>query len=426
MNLNLKNLLSSQLNLNDESLQKMQLFINVRWFLASLIFLYAIISFLASTILVNFYFYWILLVLSAVVFNVATSLKLENLKEQKKKISEESLFIQTMFDFLLLGVAIYLVYFNQNHGIAKEVIKVELLFFPLVLALFLLNTRYSLFSFFLFLVYQLFFSSLSGAFFSDQFFSMFLTSSILCGSLLFVKNQLQAYERRLKAMTEQSLRAEHLKLVGALTSGFCHEMATPINAIKMNLERLHNKEEYLVESVEIGLSSVEKLEKSLKNLNEMNKNKIPLANESIELCELVTSLSRELATSHINLKSSEKEIWLYGNRSILTKVLFDLLLNGIEASSENGAVDVFLAKNEGIVEFKFMNGGKLFPDFVLQHFGEPFVTAKVNGNGLGLYNAYNYAFGVGGSLQISNHEGKAIVAMKLRDEQKEIIEREKL
>lgn len=397
--------------MTDATNHRLQLFYVFRWFYALVILIYALMSFLGHEMGMVNYFYWVLITVSVVIFNISTKMKMI----AEELVSEEYLLIQSMFDYLMLSAALYQVYFFD--GI--EAAKVEFFFFPLVLSLLLLNTRQAIISFVIFLIYQLLFALLAhGVSFliwkESRFFSMVLTSSILCSSLLFIKIKLSSYEKRLRQMTERSYRAEHLKLVGAMTAGFCHEMATPINSIKMNLERLKNKEEYLHESVEIGLESVLKIEKTLYSLNEINKNKLNQSNEVINIFPIIKTLVVELGKPRFEIISSEEDFFIESNSAIFTKVMFDLLLNAIEASSDNEKISIFLGKDNDYINLVIKNHGSLFPEFVLNHFGEPFVTAKLNGNGLGLFNAYNYAMGMEGELLISNEMNSAVVELKLK------------
>lgn len=395
----------------DAAVHRLYLFTIFRWFYALLFFLYALMSFLSTKMNLVNYFYWILIIASVAIFNISAKLK----SSVSDVVSEDFLLIQSMFDYLIISASLYLIFLFK--GI--ESVRVELFFFPLVISLLLLNIRQSLISFFIFILYQILFAILaqngSLFFWSDlKFFSMLLTSSILCSSLLFVKIKLMAYDKRLKQMTEKSFRAEHLKLVGAMTAGFCHEMATPVNTIKMNFERLKNKEEFLKESVEIGLSSVVQIEKSLRSLNEIHKNKFSHSVEKINIVPVFESLMQEFNSHKFQFEVTDEAYEIISNRSVFTKVIFDLLINALEASSESGLIEVGLSKKNNKVILEIRNEGTLFPDFVLKHFGEPFVTAKTNGNGLGLFNAYNYALSMEGQLKIFNENKKAVVSMEIK------------
>lgn len=407
--LNLKELLD--FDKVSETAHRLYLFTLFRWFYALMFFLYALISLLNTKIGLANYFYWILIIVSVVIFNISNKLK----STTGDSVSEDYLLIQSMFDYLIISAGLYLIYLFKG----GDSVRVELFFFPLVIGLLLLNIRQSVIAFCVFIFYQIFFAILAQGdpliFWEDRrFFSMLLTSSILCSSLIFVRVKLIAYDKRLKQMTETSFRAEHLKLVGAMTAGFCHEMATPVNTIKMNLERLKNKEEFLKESVEIGLSSVVQIEKSLRSLNEIHKNKFSHSVEKINIVSVFENLIQEFNGHKFHLAVTDEAYEISSNRSVFTKVIFDLLMNALEASNESGLIEVSLSKKNNRVILEIRNEGKLFPDFVLKHFGEPFVTAKTNGNGLGLFNAYNYALSMEGQLKIFNENKKAVVNMEIK------------
>jgi len=54
------------------------------------------------------------------------------------------------------------------------------------------------------------------------------------------------------------------------------------------------------------------------------------------------------------------------------------------------------------------------PSFIREHLGEPFFTARENGNGLGLFNAFTFAKAMGGRLEISDRsEGGAKISLQI-------------
>src|SRR5690606_15984688 len=52
---------------------------------------------------------------------------------------------------------------------------------------------------------------------------------------------LRAQARELAVLKEKNARLDHLRSIGALSAGFAHEFATPLNTIKMRLDRIMRK-----------------------------------------------------------------------------------------------------------------------------------------------------------------------------------------
>ena len=94
---------------------RLQLFYIFRWFYALVILVYALMSFLGHKMGMVNYFYWVLITVSVVIFNISTKMKMI----ADELVSEEYLLIQSMFDYLMLSAALYQVYFFDGIEAAK-------------------------------------------------------------------------------------------------------------------------------------------------------------------------------------------------------------------------------------------------------------------------------------------------------------------
>lgn len=212
-------------------------------------------------------------------------------------------------------------------------------------------------------------------------------------------------------------RTNRLKAVGALAAGFSHEFASPLNAAKLSLDR------------------------ALRNLHQMNtpknlQNDLYMATESLLVCE---SIVNQMNTSQMDIGSFKlKKVnlcellddviqsWLDENEYALVKksyhtnieafvpvinfaqVVINLLDNANQASS-GLEIQVDLAINNKIVELTVRDQGPGFSKEIIEHVGEPFISTKKNGTGLGLYVTGLFAESLGGKLIISNSEKGGVV-----------------
>jgi signal transduction histidine kinase len=86
----------------------------------------------------------------------------------------------------------------------------------------------------------------------------------------------------------------------------------------------------------------------------------------------------------------------------LRQIYLNLLLNAIEAMPEGGTVDVAVHDARGGIEVTFTDSGPGFPREVLREAGQPFVTTKAQGTGLGLFLVRRLLESGGGALSIDN------------------------
>ena len=81
-----------------------------------------------------------------------------------------------------------------------------------------------------------------------------------------------------------------------------------------------------------------------------------------------------------------------------SQALINLIDNAIEAAGRDAPVEVVIDNHAGQTEVAVLDRGKGWPDVVRKHVGEPFVTTKPNGVGLGLYFVHSLAEAVGALL----------------------------
>jgi signal transduction histidine kinase len=89
----------------------------------------------------------------------------------------------------------------------------------------------------------------------------------------------------------------------------------------------------------------------------------------------------------------------------LKQIFLNLLLNALEAMEGGGTIEVSLAETRGRVEIVFRDSGPGIAPDTLRRMGEPFVTSKAQGTGLGVFLTRRLAESAGGTLEVGNAPG---------------------
>jgi len=90
----------------------------------------------------------------------------------------------------------------------------------------------------------------------------------------------------------------------------------------------------------------------------------------------------------------------------LKQVFLNLLLNALDAMAEGGALIVALAERGAEFEIAITDTGPGIPPDTLRRLGDPFVTTKAQGSGLGLFLTRRLVRSAGGTLDIESVVGR--------------------
>ena len=96
------------------------------------------------------------------------------------------------------------------------------------------------------------------------------------------------------------------------------------------------------------------------------------------------------------------------NRSKLVQVFVNLLLNSIIACKQGGKIAIQTHQGEGgeKVSIEILDDGPGFPEEYLERAFDPFFTTRPGGTGLGLSISKKIILSHGGTIEISNRNGK--------------------
>lgn len=215
-------------------------------------------------------------------------------------------------------------------------------------------------------------------------------------------------QKKMQILVKQEKR-DRLRALGALAAGFSHEFASPLNAARLILDRL--KVNYRNSAYEDDFSAAEK---------------------AIQACELVLKQmnfsqmdSRQNFFKTVNMKAFLKDVtesWCEEHPSCVlesgvddhsceipiipfAQTVINLLDNAYQANPK-GIVVLRFYKDEFHFKMDISDTGNGFSKEILSRIGEPFLTTKVEGTGLGLYVSELLAQTLSGELVIENKKNE--------------------
>lgn len=190
----------------------------------------------------------------------------------------------------------------------------------------------------------------------------------------------------------QMERADRLSILGEITAGIAHELNTPLANIlgfsELLKERFADEDEALRDLDKIMHSAIfsrEVVKKLMFFSCEMPQqmelvNIDPIITDAINL--LMPSFAKKSLKHHLNF--SEDAIYLRVDAIQLTQVVFNLVINAIYFSPDNGYISIDVYNQEREVVLIIKDEGKGIPKEISEFIFNPFYTTKSVGEGSGL------------------------------------------
>lgn len=196
---------------------------------------------------------------------------------------------------------------------------------------------------------------------------------------------------------EELKNAEKLAAIGELAAGTAHEIRNPLTAIKGFIQMLekydlsNEKRHDYLKIVGEEIKSIEKITGQFLTLAKSNPVEFKKINIKQVLEEVTSLLSHEAFINEITIVPTYNKVpEVFGSAGQLKQVFINLMKNAIEAMAEGGLLKVnlyFDSHQEKVVTQIQDQGTGIAPE-VLKKIGQPFISTKDKGTGLGLTVSY--------------------------------------
>jgi signal transduction histidine kinase len=239
--------------------------------------------------------------------------------------------------------------------------------------------------------------------------------------------ELKSALNKLRLTQEHLIETEKMASIGILTAGLAHEINNPLNFIKTGLysfkktldspehfkseEKLLVTQKKIIEDIDIGVTRITKIIKSLNHFNRLNI-------EENEICHLKVIIDNCLEVLYfeiknrceINLNFKDEEIKIIGNIGKLHHAFLNILNNSLQAIQDKGFINIstWLSDKKDIVYMEIVDNGVGISDENLIRIFDPFFTTKEpgKGTGLGLSIVYEIINEHKGSIYVSSEVNK--------------------
>ncbi|OME84087.1 hypothetical protein BK120_13365 [Paenibacillus sp. FSL A5-0031] len=222
-----------------------------------------------------------------------------------------------------------------------------------------------------------------------------------------------------KRSEEVLIRSEKLSAIGQLAAGVAHEIRNPLTALKGFTQLLSSKYPENPHYFSIMANEIDRITLIVNEF--MTLAKPHFANYRSEPLEpILRSVLSLLETQAILINVELKVCFDHTRPSIfcnvdqLKQVFLNIIKNALEAMPQGGEVVVTVASLEdGFAHIRIIDGGPGIPEELISKIGEPFLTTKEKGTGLGIMISNRIIEAHKGTLQISSvmNEGTVVEIM---------------
>lgn len=225
------------------------------------------------------------------------------------------------------------------------------------------------------------------------------------GSLVYLRDVTAEKQR-----TQEELRAGATQAVRDLAAGVAHEIGNPLNALALNLQLLRRS--YPEETgVEECLNQVKRLDGILKGfLQALRPSKPNLAVGSVAqpvkdcLATLKAQFEERGIRVVLNLPGALPPVAI--DKDQIQQVLFNLIKNALEAMHEGGSLVLDISSDDNDVILKISDDGLGMASEQVAHLFEPYRTTKSHGTGLGLMITARIIHDHGGAIDVESKVGE--------------------
>lgn len=227
--------------------------------------------------------------------------------------------------------------------------------------------------------------------------------------------RLNEVHKRLHDLHQNELEhADRLASTGKMAASVAHEIKNPVAGVLGALQVFDGetpegdpRKEILAEMK----LQLERVDRAVNDLLSYARPTPPVfeqfsINRLIE--KTVSLLSQQVNGKPITISTdlTGEEITLCGDKKQIQQLLWNLMLNGLQAIETSGNLTVSLSREDSLVRIDISDSGKGIPPELHDRIFKPFFTSKYKGTGLGMTISKRIVEQHHGSISVSSQAGK--------------------
>jgi len=219
--------------------------------------------------------------------------------------------------------------------------------------------------------------------------------------------------RELEESQAQVLHQEKMAAFGLLAAGIAHEVGNPLSGISGVVQMLDRRDPdpYTREKLALVTTQLARIQSTLRELVTFSR---PASDQSgrVSAREVI---DEALGIAKFYKGGKNRQIvaavaddlpGLFGVRDQFVQVVFNLVLNAIDATGKGGRIDVTAKSEEGRIVLEVADDGMGIDPAHRERLFRPYFTTKKHGTGLGLFVIRKIVEDHGGSVTVESEPGR--------------------
>lgn len=245
---------------------------------------------------------------------------------------------------------------------------------------------------------------------------------IICFLSSYLMEQARGAKKELRAMQDHVVRLDKLASLGEMAAGLAHEIKNPLASMTGSIQMLQEgfsgdpDQEKLMHIVTREANRLSKLVNDFLLFAKSPSGRQVAVNVNKEIDETLELVGKDSDYSGISIQSKlVPDIWVEMDPVHLRQILWNLILNAVEAVKDDGHVIIRTELNHDQVIIKVSDDGEGIAPEDLDRVFLPFHSNKPRGTGLGLSIVHNLLEGYNSRLDIDSRKGQGTtVTFKLK------------
>lgn len=223
-----------------------------------------------------------------------------------------------------------------------------------------------------------------------------------------LKHKQEELEIEVRLKSQKLIESERMAAIGELSSRLAHDLKNPLSVLKMFTEIIKiksgdNSDPTFMSKLDAANAAIYRMTHQIDNVMDYVRN-TPIQKTNTTIHEIMSvTLAKIPEINQISLTIEQKNLPIYCDKTKMSIVFVNLLLNSIQAMQSQGKIIVNFYQNDGNTIIEFIDSGPGIPTNIMPKIFDPLFTTKQHGTGLGLATCKNIIEGHGGKIFVKNN-----------------------